>query len=148
MTTAPPKRPPLPNSSSPEWDSARLLEAARGDAASAIGLCRSVSEGLTQAEAEQRLTITGPNEIAAYKPEGWHIRLFHALRNPLVILLAALAALALATGDLRAATVMALMIGLRGHPAVHAGVPRQRGGGRAPGHDSGHSNGVARRGAA
>jgi P-type Mg2+ transporter len=93
-----------------DWDAARLLETARGDAARALELCRSASGGLTQAEADQRLTTFGPNEIAAHKPEGWSIRLFHALRNPLVILLAVLAAVSLATGDLRAATVMTLMI--------------------------------------
>jgi Mg2+-importing ATPase len=110
VTTTPATRPPIARSGSPDWDSTRLLEAARCDAASALKLCQSAGEGLTQADAEQRLATFGPNEIAAHKPEGWHIRLFHALRNPLVILLAALAAVSLATGDLRAATVMALMI--------------------------------------
>jgi Mg2+-importing ATPase len=110
VTTAPATRPPIARSGSPDWDSTRLLEAARCDAANALKLCQSAGEGLTQAEAEQRLTTYGPNEIAAQKPEGWYIRLLHALRNPLVILLAVLAAVSLATGDLRAATVMTLMI--------------------------------------
>jgi len=110
MTTAPPKRPATAKNGLPDWDAGRLLETARCDAASALKLCQSASEGLTQTEAEQRLTTFGPNEIAAHKPEGWYIRLFHALRNPLVILLAVLAAVSLATGDLRAATVMTLMI--------------------------------------
>jgi Mg2+-importing ATPase len=110
VTTAPPKHPPLHTSGSPEWDAARLLEAARGEAAGALTLCQSVSEGLTQAEAELRLTTYGPNEIAAYKPEGWPIRLLHALLNPLVIMLAVLAAVSLGTGDMRAAIVMTLMI--------------------------------------
>jgi Mg2+-importing ATPase len=106
VTIAPPKRPPIPKAGTLDWDAARLLETARGDAASALRLCRSANEGLTQAEAEQRLATYGPNEIDAYKPEGWYVRLFHALRNPLVILLAVLAAVSLATGDVRAATVM------------------------------------------
>ena len=110
MTTAPPKSLPIAKPGSTDWDSTRLLEAARCDSASALKLCQSAGEGLTQAEAEQRLTTYGPNEIAAYKPEGWYIRLFHGLRNPLVILLAVLVSVALATGDLRAATVMTLMI--------------------------------------
>jgi P-type Mg2+ transporter len=110
VTTAPATRPPIARSGSADWDSARLLEAARCDAAGALTLCQSAGEGLTQAEAEHRLTTCGPNEIAAQKPEGWYIRLLHALRNPLVILLAVLATVSLATGDLRAATVMTLMI--------------------------------------
>jgi P-type Mg2+ transporter len=92
------------------WDAARLLQAARGDAPNALTLCDSAGTGLTQTEADHRLELHGPNEIAAHRPEGWPIRLFHALRNPLVILLAVLAAVSLATGDLRAATVMTLMI--------------------------------------
>ncbi len=87
-----------------------LLEAARRDAADALTLCRSAGEGLTQVEAERRLVAYGPNEIATQKPEGWSIRLLHALRNPLVILLAVLATVSLATGDMRAAIVMTLMI--------------------------------------
>ena len=110
MTTAPPKHPPTGPSGSRDWDAARLLETARGDVARALTFCQSTGQGLSQAEAEQRLTTFGPNEIAAYKPEGWLIRLLHALRNPLVILLAVLATVSLATGDLRAATVMTLMI--------------------------------------
>ncbi|MGE5144812.1 MAG: cation-transporting P-type ATPase, partial [Acidobacteriota bacterium] len=92
------------------WDAARLLQAARGDAPNALTLCESAGTGLTQMEADRRLEIHGPNEIAAHRPEGWPIRLLHALRNPLGIVLAALAAVSLATGDLRAATVMTLMI--------------------------------------
>ncbi len=40
----------------------------------------------------------------------WYTRLLHTLRNPLVILLAALAGISLATGDVRSAVVMALMV--------------------------------------
>jgi P-type Mg2+ transporter len=92
------------------WDGARVAEAARTDRDDALRLCDSCPEGLTQPEAERRLALYGANEIAAHRPEGWFVRLLHTLRNPLVILLAILATVSVATGDLRAATVMTLMI--------------------------------------
>ena len=92
------------------WDAGRVQQAARTTRDDALRLCDSALEGLTQAEAERRLAIHGANEIATQRPVGWPIRLLHTLRNPLVILLAALAAVSLATGDLRAAAVMTLMI--------------------------------------
>ncbi|HET7250733.1 MAG TPA: magnesium-translocating P-type ATPase [Gemmatimonadales bacterium] len=92
------------------WDSARLRQAAAADRDAALQLCESTVSGLTQEEAQRRLALHGPNEIAAHRPDNWFIRLYHALRNPLVILLAALAIISVLTGDLRAATVMTLMI--------------------------------------
>jgi P-type Mg2+ transporter len=92
------------------WKGDRLQEAARCPREQALRLCETVAEGLTQVEADRRLAVHGANEIATQRPIGWPVRLYHALRNPLVILLAALAAVSLATGDLRAGTVMMLMI--------------------------------------
>ncbi|OYV71368.1 MAG: magnesium-translocating P-type ATPase, partial [Deltaproteobacteria bacterium 21-66-5] len=66
--------------------------------------------GLAAAEAASRLAAEGPNQIA--EPERdtpWH-RLGRALRNPVVLLLAVLAGVSLATRDPRAATIMGVMI--------------------------------------
>jgi len=101
---------PLARSAGPRWDSTKVRAAAASDCAAALQLCQSAATGLTQEEAERRLALTGPNEIAAHRPDSWWIRLYHALRNPLVVLLAALATLSVITGDVRAATVMLLMI--------------------------------------
>ena len=51
-----------------------------------------------------------PNEVAAEKEHTWIHRLFTAARNPLVILLTVLATVSYATGDLRAGSVMLLMV--------------------------------------
>jgi Mg2+-importing ATPase len=104
-TAAPPGR-----GATAGWDSGRVQEVARTDRDAALRLCGSASGGLTQEEAERRLATHGANEIAAHGPPPWPLRLLHTLRNPLVILLAVLAVVSVATGDLRAATVMALMI--------------------------------------
>jgi len=70
----------------------------------------TAATGLSQSEAAERLRKYGPNEVAAQKPVHWLRRLLRMLRNPLVLLLGTLAAVSIATGDLRAATVMGLMI--------------------------------------
>jgi Mg2+-importing ATPase len=59
---------------------------------------------------QARLARDGPNEIAASKPPGKARRLLGVSRNPLVLLLAVLASVSLATGDIRAAVVIAIMI--------------------------------------
>ena len=66
--------------------------------------------GLSEEEAGRRLDQYGPNEVAAEKEHTWVHRLFNASRNPLVILLTVLATISYATGDLRAGTVMLLMV--------------------------------------
>ncbi len=110
MTTAAPPGRGAPPGAAGGWDSGRVQEVARTDRDAALRLCGSASDGLTQEEAERRLATSGANEIAAHGPPPWPLRLLHTLRNPLVILLAVLAAVSLATGDVGAATVMALMI--------------------------------------
>ncbi len=70
----------------------------------------TTAAGLTQAEAEARFLAHGPNEVSQEKHHGWLGRLWAAVRNPLVILLTLLAIVSAATGDLRAATVMGLMV--------------------------------------
>src|SRR6266851_2204278 len=110
MTTAAPPGRGAPPGAAGGWDSGRVQEVARTDRDAALRLCGSASDGLTQEEAERRLATSGANEIAAHGPPPWPLRLLHTLRNPLVILLAVLAAVSVATGDVRAATVMALMI--------------------------------------
>lgn len=67
-------------------------------------------DGLSPNEARRRLQTLGPNEVAREKEAGWCLRLGNALRNPLVILLSALAAISGMTGDLRSATVMGVMV--------------------------------------
>src|ERR1700680_2955472 len=86
-----------PTSNAGRWDSARVQEAARAPREDALRLCGSAVEGPKPAEAERRLEVHGPNEIATQRPVGWTVRLLHALRNPLVILLAVLAGVSLAT---------------------------------------------------
>src|SRR5580698_9480372 len=55
--------------------------------------------GLSEEEAAERLEIFGPNEVGQEKQHGWFYRLWVAIRNPLVILLAIIAAISFATAQ-------------------------------------------------
>ncbi len=90
--------------------SSAILDAARTDAEELLVELRTGLVGLTQNEAEERSRTTGPNEVAQDKREGWLIRLLKICRNPLVVLLTTLSTISFATRDMRAGTVMALMV--------------------------------------
>ncbi|HLK11739.1 MAG TPA: magnesium-translocating P-type ATPase [Candidatus Binatia bacterium] len=90
--------------------SALLAELATVDADVALERLGSARQGLSEEEAALRLDRHGPNVVAADQRRG-RLRLFvRACLNPLVLLLAVLALVSLATGDARAAIVMSVMI--------------------------------------
>ena len=69
-------------------------------------------EGLPAAEVATRLERYGPNVLAQDQRPGLGRLLWRALLNPLVVLLAVLAAVSFGTGDARAALMMLAMIAL------------------------------------
>ncbi len=68
--------------------------------------------GLTADEAATRLVEHGPNVVAGDARKSISLFLWHAVVNPLVLLLAVLATISFATGDARSGTVMSLMIAI------------------------------------
>jgi Mg2+-importing ATPase len=89
-----------------------LVESAAMDAAAVYARLRTRAEGLGSEDAAARLAEHGPNVLAASQRAGIGTLLWHAVINPLVILLAALAIVSFATRDVRAGTLMVLMIAL------------------------------------
>jgi Mg2+-importing ATPase len=87
-----------------------LVESSRKESAQVLESLKTSASGLTQAEADARLEQYGPNEVAQEVHHGWLFRMIVTLRNPLVILLSALATISFLTGDVRAGTVMCLMV--------------------------------------
>lgn len=90
--------------------SAALLETVSVDAASVIEKLGTSDSGLSEEEAARRLAIHGPNVVAE---EARHTKIRLAGRaclNPLVILLIVLATVGFLTGDIRAGSVMLLMV--------------------------------------
>jgi Mg2+-importing ATPase len=89
---------------------ARLLEAAAAENEKLFSAHATSATGLSEEEAEQRLEKYGQNAVAQEEGHSWRNLLVMAVLNPLVILLSLLAILSAATGDLRAAIVMLLMV--------------------------------------
>jgi Mg2+-importing ATPase len=89
-----------------------LVESAEVDVEAVYARLRTRPEGLTPEEADARLADHGPNVLARDQRPGLGSLLWHAILNPLVLLLGILAAVSLATGDARSATMMACMIAL------------------------------------
>jgi Mg2+-importing ATPase len=68
------------------------------------------NRGLNEIEVQARLAKFGKNEVAREERLTWWRRLFNNIRDPLVILLTFLALISFLTGDLRATTVIGVMI--------------------------------------
>lgn len=86
------------------------IECAKLDVVGVYQRFATRAEGLTTQEAEARLAEHGPNALATDQRTGIARLIWHAVLNPLVILLAVLASISFATGDFRAGTMMSLMI--------------------------------------
>ncbi len=89
-----------------------MVEAATLPAAALLARLGTMPQGLATAEALRRQGAGGANEMSAARDRGAWGRLWRAGRNPLVLLLLALATVSLATGDVRAAGVVGVMVGL------------------------------------
>src|SRR5215468_12594903 len=59
----------------------------------------TTAQGLTAAEAEERLEKYGPNRVASERPPHWYVQLGHSITNPFVLLLLVLAAVSFIAGD-------------------------------------------------
>ena len=91
----------------PATEIPRLSREARDALFAELGTC---AEGLTTAEAEMARRRFGSNDIAGAKRQTIWRELYLRTRNPLNALLLALAAVSWATGDARAAVVIAVMV--------------------------------------
>lgn len=89
-----------------------LIEVSGKSSADALTALSSSMEGVTSAHAEALLTQYGPNRASAEAGPSLGKRVWHAVANPLVVLLSVLAVLSFVTGDLRAGSIMLVMLGL------------------------------------
>jgi Mg2+-importing ATPase len=90
--------------------SVHLLEQARVDTDTVLKELGSQLGGLSETEADSRSERIGTNEIAREKRQSPLRRLLSNIKNPLVLLLLALAVLSFLTGDLRAMAVIFSMV--------------------------------------
>ena len=106
----PGERPGKPSRVSGAKVSEQLLEKARANSETVLRELASRLSGLSQAEADSRLTQYGLNEISREKRQSALMRLLSNVKNPLVLLLTALGVLSFLTGDLRATVVIFVMV--------------------------------------
>lgn len=71
---------------------------------------RTSENGITEADAKERLEEYGPNVVTAQKPTPAVLLFLEAFKDPFVFVLILLMIVSLATGDFEAATVMGVMI--------------------------------------
>ncbi len=90
--------------------SPELLEMSQADNDTVLKRLGAQLTGLSESEAASRLKQVGANEIAREKPPSIITRLLRNLSNPLVILLVLLGGVSYLTGDVRAMTVIFVMV--------------------------------------
>ncbi len=79
--------------------------------ANAVGALESATDGLSPAEATRRLAEYGPNALRTHTVRAWSV-LARQLRNPLLLLLLAAAAVSGLTGDPTDAVIIAVIVSL------------------------------------
>jgi Mg2+-importing ATPase len=89
-----------------------LVDSAAMEIQSVLARFSTRRQGLTNDDARARLAQYGQNVLAQDQRTSLALLLWHAVLNPLVILLAVLASISFATGDPRAGIMMSLMIAL------------------------------------
>ena len=92
-------------------DEITLDESARRSTADVLRALDTSIEGLSSEEARRRLVQYGPNALRSHGARGWAV-LSRQLRNPLLLLLLAAAAVSGATGDPTDALIIGVIVGL------------------------------------
>nr|AYA93368.1 putative ATPase [uncultured bacterium pG7] len=101
---------PLYNTKNGIRVSKRLLEMAHLETSAVLEKLATSAEGLSEAEAEERLEQYGANVVAQERRKPFLERLWDNVKNPLVILLSVLGIVSYLTGDLRATVVIFVMV--------------------------------------
>jgi len=90
--------------------SSKLMEAALASNEDALSKLETSEKGLTTEEAEERIEKYGYNVIVPEKRSIWMSLLFHAVINPLVILLTAIGVISYFTGDIPTTIIIFMMV--------------------------------------
>jgi P-type Mg2+ transporter len=90
--------------------SKQLSVAAHAEMDAVVASFNSSTDGLSVAEAQDRLLKYGPNEVASEKRRTPLARLWSNLRDPLVLLLAALGVITAITGDVEGTIIITVMV--------------------------------------
>jgi Mg2+-importing ATPase len=98
----------------PEALSASALREASGSLEVALAKVGGRLDGLTDADAAERLAEVGPNEVAHEKPPHWLLQLLVCFKNPFIIVLVVLAIIQYVTNpdDLRPVIIVCVMVAI------------------------------------
>ena len=88
----------------------RLTNAAHYEPNEILSAFESHSDGITNAQAETLIEQWGLNEVEHEKPLPWWVHLWHSYRNPFNLLLSLLAVISYQTEDIKAASVIGIMV--------------------------------------
>jgi P-type Mg2+ transporter len=99
-----------PSRAAPEHVTADLLRIAHDEPAQAITRLKSHEQGLSAREAAARLAHHGPNEVEHENRLPAWLHLWHCYKNPFNLLLTVLAALSFLSADVKAASIIGLMV--------------------------------------
>jgi len=87
-----------------------LVSAAKSDPELLLNNLNTHANGLTEEQAEAVREHVGLNEVEHEKPLPWWLHLWHCYQNPFNLLLTLLAVISYLTKDLKAASVISLMV--------------------------------------
>ena len=90
----------------------KLHKFAKNEPTFALSELNSQAKGLNEQEVKARLKIYGYNDISEEKKTNHFVKLFGIIKSPLNLLLLALAIVSLLVHDIKAASVIALMVSL------------------------------------
>jgi P-type Mg2+ transporter len=99
-----------PSRAAPDHLARDLLLVAHDTPAAAIARLHSHENGLSAREAAARLVRSGPNEVEHEKPLPWWLHLWHCYKNPFNVLLSVLAVVSYLGADIKATTVIGVMV--------------------------------------
>src|SRR5512139_2820853 len=87
-----------------------LIRAARSEPDTLLTELDSHTDGLTEEQADIIRERAGSNEVEHEKPLPWWLHLWHCYRNPFNLLLTLFAVISYVTEDLKATTVIGMMV--------------------------------------
>lgn len=90
----------------------KILTASSMDEANVLSWLVAIPGGLTEDEAERRLSHYGKNKIVHEKPNPWYVMLLNNFKDPFILVLIFLGVVSYITKDVRAVVIVSTMVGI------------------------------------
>lgn len=90
----------------------RLIEASIWHLDDVMEMLETTPEGISEAEAQQRIERLGSNEIQLHRRPAWYVQLLGCFKNPFILILLGLSLFSLLTKDYDAAIIISVMVSI------------------------------------